>query len=416
MNYDIIIAGCGMAGAVAGLTALKKNQATLIIEEVERESIGKKICGELVAQKALNLLKNEFHLSVTGYPLKGLEIRTSSGYKAHVKEPLCTVDRWQMQQILVEELLDRGAELTHETVKSSAGKTSVKGVKTKDSTYSGTVTLDCSGITSVLRKLLIPEPQLLGLAYKENLILKEPITTEYALLLFNKQVLPAGYMWCFPKNEYEVNVGAGGLVRKAHLKEKLEVVIRTLKIGVKKREFPGFGVVPLGRPLPSAVYPGLLVCGDAACHVNPLTGEGIAPAVTAGYLAGNVAAEAAKSNDSSLERLWKYNCDFAREYGIIHAPLIVMRDFLVSLSDAELDNFIKYMSDDDLTQLIKGKIHYSWARITKIFLENWRKPHFLYRSFAALNRVKKVITLYEKYPGEPKNFFLWKQVLDVLLE
>jgi len=416
--HDVVIAGCGMAGALAGLTALKKNLTVCIVEKNKREYIGKKICGELMTQKSRDWLKNEFNLSITSYPLKGLEICSSSGHKVHVPIPLCTIDRWKVGQTMLQKVLTEGAEVTCKTVKGPLGEP-VKGVKTKDTTIHSTVTIDCSGVASVLRRTFTPgEPAFLGVAYKENLILKEPVTTDYALLMFDKNVIPAGYVWCFPKSEYEVNVGAGGLVRgKAFLKKILEKAVKTLGITVKRREFPGFGVVPLGRPLPSLVYPGLLVCGDAASQVNPLTGEGIAPALKAGYLAGKVAAEAVANDDISVEGMWKYNCDFAREYGATHASLFVARNFLVSLSGEELTYFLRsIVTGDDLSQLLQeGTAHKGMKKVVA-FLKNWRRPRLLYRMYAVLILMNEIKRLYTYYPETPEGFSVWQQNLDYYLK
>ncbi len=418
--YDVVIVGCGVAGAVAGLTALKRNLNVCIVEKKEREFIGRKICGEMTSQGKVDWLKNELNLSVHCYFLKGLEICSSSGHTSRIKGPTCMIDRWQVGQTMLENLLDRGAEVCYETVKSPIMESSVRGVETKDSTIYGTVTIDCSGASSVLRRKLFSEPQLLGLAYKENLFLEEPVEMEYAMLLLNKNILPSGYAWCFPKNEYELNVGAGGLGQGgASLEETLEKAIEALGIRSKivRRGSPGFGLVPLGRPLPSMVYPGFLACGDAASHVNPLTGGGIAPAVTAGNLAANTAAEAVENNDVSTRRMWKYNSDFARGYGIKHAVLVVARDFLVSLSDEELDYFLKnVITDDELQQLMSGQTPYKENGMLQTSFEHWKHPRLLYRMYRAFTLMRKVKDHYKQYPRGPEEFPAWRETLDEYLK
>ncbi len=415
--YDIVIAGCGIAGAVAALSALKKNVSVCIVEKKEREFIGKKLCGELMPIETLEWLSHEFRFSVERYPLKGLEICSSSGHKSHVAEPLCTVDRWQFGQALVEKLLDKGAEVSHGTAVSPVVESSVKGVNTKNGTFHSTVAIDCSGVSSILRRkvpILSDEPQLLGLAYKENLVLKEPVAIEYAMLMFDKKVIPSGYAWCFPKNEYTLNVGAGGLVcSQASLQKKLHKIVDILGFKIKKREHTGVGILPLGRPLPSAVYPGLLVCGDAAHQVNPLTGEGIAPAVKAGYAAGTIAAEAVQTSDVSCEGMWKYNIDVARGYGMRHASLVAARDFLVSLSDEELGYILENVATGaDLGQLIKGRTSFTGMRKAQILIHNWRKSALLYRLYRVFKRMNEIKRLYEHYPETPAEFSSWLHMLD----
>jgi len=52
------------------------------------------------------------------------------------------------------------------------------------------------------------------------------------------------------------------------------------------------GAVPLSGPIAESVADGLVLVGDAARHVNPLTGGGILYAIQAGQIAGDVIAKA----------------------------------------------------------------------------------------------------------------------------
>jgi digeranylgeranylglycerophospholipid reductase len=66
------------------------------------------------------------------------------------------------------------------------------------------------------------------------------------------------------------------------------------------------GGVPVGPPLPRLVASGLMLVGDAAHQVDPLTGGGIANAMMAGRLAAEVAAQAIAAGDTSVEALDQY--------------------------------------------------------------------------------------------------------------
>jgi digeranylgeranylglycerophospholipid reductase len=66
------------------------------------------------------------------------------------------------------------------------------------------------------------------------------------------------------------------------------------------------GGVPVGPPLPHLVANGLMLVGDAARQVDPLTGGGIANAMMAGRLAAEVAAQAIAAGDTSADALASY--------------------------------------------------------------------------------------------------------------
>ncbi len=52
--YDVVIIGCGMAGTLAGLTALKENLSVCIVERKQRELIGKKFVGNSCPRKRVH--------------------------------------------------------------------------------------------------------------------------------------------------------------------------------------------------------------------------------------------------------------------------------------------------------------------------------------------------------------------------
>ncbi len=427
-TYDVIIVGCGMAGALAGLISLRENLRVCVVERKKREFIGKKVCGELMPQKTLEWLKREFNIFVDYYPLKGLEIctlaghRNSSGERLRIREPLCTIDRGEFGQTMVRELERKGADFYQGTVKGSVGESGIEGVKTKDSqVFYGAVTIDCSGTFSVLNKRVLtsslPIHQPRGIAYKEDWVMEEPVTTEYASILLGSTLVPQGYMWCFPKNEYTLNTGAGGVQgRELPLRKILERILKAHGfLKVRERKNKGCGAFPLGLPLSSMVESGLLVCGDAARQINPLTGEGIAPALTAGYLAGKVAADAVRNNDTSVKGMWKYNCDFVKEYGTLFGMLFVLRDFLVSLKDDEMKFLMKLVTENDLAQLESGRIVHTAREIIAVILRGLRKPSLLYRAYAVLQKIEKIKRLYQCYPETPEELIAWQQELNSCL-
>jgi geranylgeranyl reductase family protein len=131
------------------------------------------------------------------------------------------------------------------------------------------------------------------------------------------EVLP-GYSWLFPIGNGRVNVGTGTFFRRAH---RNEVSLRRLFASflgdsevTDGRLVRAEPVGPLrGHPIRTRLDKArgyawrILVAGDAAGLVNPLTGEGIAAALESGQLAASHALSALESGDFSARALASYD-------------------------------------------------------------------------------------------------------------
>lgn len=143
----------------------------------------------------------------------------------------------------------------------------------------------------------------------------DPACTAYTLAC---EVAPGGYAWVFPKGEGRANVGLGV---QADLAE--EPALSYLERFVAAR--PGLargqavtlvaGHVPVAPLAGDLVVDGLMLVGDAARQVDPLTGGGIVNAMAAGRLAARVAGEAIASGDCSAGFLRRYQEEWQRTTG-----------------------------------------------------------------------------------------------------
>ncbi len=112
---------------------------------------------------------------------------------------------------------------------------------------------------------------------------------------------PGGYAWVFPKGHGYTEIGLGvtptatRLSAKQHLHHFMEnSFLRERFRRAKVLEVQGGGV-PLAAPLTTQFADRLILVGDAARHVNPITGGGIHTALSGGRIAAQVLAKAVKS-------------------------------------------------------------------------------------------------------------------------
>jgi len=154
-------------------------------------------------------------------------------------------------------------------------------------------------------------------------------------LHYGNEVAPGGYAWVFPKGVGVANVGLGILALKADgrpARQYLDAYIdRYFPTGVKTGYTVG-GVI-VHTTIRRTVTDALLVCGDAAHMVNPVSGAGIVNAMKAGRLAGHVAADALAAGDTSAARLQRYHDEWMSLLGDDHARFHKLKEVFVKFDD-----------------------------------------------------------------------------------
>ncbi|HEX9654753.1 MAG TPA: NAD(P)/FAD-dependent oxidoreductase, partial [bacterium] len=165
------------------------------------------------------------------------------------------------------------------------------------------------------------------------------VDPRYIYLYFGDQIAPGGYLWVFPKNGETANVGLG--VSGEHARYKSAK--RYLQEFVDKH-FPNAAVlytvvggVPCAATLKKIVADGLMLVGDAAHQVNPMSGAGIVTAMISGQIAGRVAAQATKENDVSEKRLADYAEAWHKAEGKNHERFYTIKKAVYKLTDDDLN-------------------------------------------------------------------------------
>ena len=110
--------------------------------------------------------------------------------------------------------------------------------------------------------------------------------------------------------------------------------------GYVARRFPGATVTGLtvGGVISAAtvrrtVADGLMLAGDAAHMINPLSGGGIITAMKAGRLAGRHAAQALQAGDVSAKGLQPYHDDWMRLLGDAHLKYYKLKETINRCDD-----------------------------------------------------------------------------------
>ena len=154
---------------------------------------------------------------------------------------------------------------------------------------------------------------------------------------------PGGYLWVFPKGDGKANIGLGVVGTEAKNYKAIDLLNRFME-----KSFPQAstltmicGGVPVAKTLKKYTGEGIMLTGDAARMVNPMTGGGIISGMHGGKLAGITAAEAIEAGDYSAKFFDKYVKRWNKAGGDDHARLYRIADAVDSLSDPDLDDIAK---------------------------------------------------------------------------
>ncbi len=341
-RYDLTIVGAGPGGAMAAYTAARAGLSVLLLEK--RQEIGSPVrCAEGVGRDALaQFLDPDPHwISAV---INRLEI-TAVGPNGNVAGALRAeggrgyiLERRVFDRALAERAAQAGAEVRVKTAASGllteAGR--VRGVRIRHGDLIGggqveveaQIVIGADGVEAQVGRWAGLDVQLplqdtmVCVQYLLAGVDVDPACTAYTI---GQEIASGGYAWVFPKGEGRANVGLGAqadLRRDAPVHDPAEgkgragdgTVLGCLTRFVEcHRELArGYPVTLVAGNVPVALAPsrlvldGLMLVGDSARQVDPLTGGGILNAMMAGQLAAQVAVEAIAAHDTSAGFLSRY--------------------------------------------------------------------------------------------------------------
>jgi geranylgeranyl reductase family protein len=299
MLWDLVVVGAGPAGAATALGALQADPG-LQVALLDRHDFPRdKPCGDGIAPHVVDLLRG---VGVTGIVddqvpvqrlrlLRGdLEVDRTMARAAYV------VPRKVFDHRLVEAAKAAGADLVRHRVRALDVH---QQAVTIDDNFTARVVVGADGAHSVVRRALGGGPGPMALALR-GYAPTSPGRSGAQVIVFGTSRQPS-YAWSFDRGDGWANVGYGeslsNRVRltRAQLLARLDSLLPGAADGGKLWRAHH---LPLSsrslRPPPGRV----LLAGDAAGLVNPMTGEGIYYAVATGLLAGRAAAAALKGADA----------------------------------------------------------------------------------------------------------------------
>ncbi|MGC8663150.1 MAG: geranylgeranyl reductase family protein [Thermoplasmata archaeon] len=371
-EYDVLVIGAGPGGSTAARFAARKGLKVLLVEK--RPDIGSPVrCGEGISKTWLPEVEIEPQKSWISNEVEGARIYPPDE-KTFIKlsaakagnEVGYIIERDKFDKYLAALAAREGAEIW---VKSPA----ISLIKDSRGKVIGAKIRKMGEIVDVKAKIIIGadgfESQV-GRWAKINTMVKDRdivSCVEYRMVgidlnrnftdFYLGSCAPGGYVWVFPKDSDEANVGIGVALNKlkspGEVKKYLDDFIEKHP-GLKKGKTIELitGAVSTCQIPQSIVTDNVMLVGDSARLIDPITGGGISNACITGKLSAEAAYESIKSSDSSKEFLKEHYEKKVREkFERKNLRNWFAKEKLSMLSDETLNKLVDAISEVELTSI-----------------------------------------------------------------
>ncbi len=359
LDYDIVVVGAGPAGSITAKHAAMSGAKVLILEK--RAEVGSPVrCGEGLDKNGLPKIGIKPDKKWIANEVKGAHIYAPNGKRIELKEGQAgnevgyVIRRDVFDKELAKQAIRAGADIM---VKTSAIDVIekdgfIKGVKAKHMgehfNINASIVVGADGFESQVGRWAgidtTVKPKDVYTCFQYDMVGVD-VDSDFSDFYVGS-CAPGGYAWVFPKGKHRANVGLGlqvGMIKeKGEPKRFLDKFVKANKDLSKGTPIAHIaGAVSVCAPIERTVGNGILLVGDAARQIDPMTGGGIVNSGIAGQIAGKVAGEAVKAKDFSAEFLSKYEKGWREKLESKMYRNWMAKEKLTKLSDDKINKIIE---------------------------------------------------------------------------
>lgn len=303
--YDVVIVGAGPSGSTVARECAARGMRVLLLDRAEFPR--DKPCGGGVTVRARKLLPFDISPIVERVTTDvHLTYRQDIGFtRGSDLDLVYMTQRREFDSLLLDMALDAGVTLRERASVTHVDRTSTGvSVRTGGGTYSGRALVAADGANG-RTALLAGVPQLLWrqVAIEGNISLPRGLPDRWRTA-FGLDIgeMPGGYGWVFPKRDH-LNIGVGGWKHVGPtLRDRLSRLVRYYGFDPADLWGTRGHYLTIRQPDSPLVDGNVLLVGDAAGLVDPMTDEGIYSALWSGRAAARHLADYVDGRAQDLSR------------------------------------------------------------------------------------------------------------------
>lgn len=372
IEADVIVVGAGPAGSSAAKHAALGGANVILIDK--KSEIGSpKRCAEGVSIQGLEKLGIEPNPRWVTQEIEGVRLQAPDGTDVwltseEVKLPEAgyILERKVFDKYMAMDAARAGAEIKIKTLVTGIDKIDNGFIVStesmgKEETYKCKILIAADGPEGHIARWAGLRPAAKA-KEMESGVQYEMCNVEFersgVIEFYFGSVAPGGYVWIFPKGDDIANVGLAilpHLAKKTAIEYLDEFIAKCPYTRNAQAVELNIGGDPVGGMTKKLYDDNIMVCGDAAGQVNPLTGGGIISGMIGGMCAGQVAAQAIKE-DCSKKFLKQYDKLAHDELDHEIKRYKKVQEYLLTLSDEELDSIAHAFENESFEKISTTEI------------------------------------------------------------